>query len=324
MDNVSFFEKILAHLKYWRNFIQFIISTTFYFKNSYFVLSHMIQNKYPIMGKLDDCKRINLQSYNYIHFIINSKKVPQMIYDFDKDLVSVPMHQTDSSTLKNVKFFGGISNGDIINGIFGGDYDDIPVIEKTVVDIGSNIGDSSIFFSLGGAKYVIGFEPFPKNYNFSIQNVNENNLSDKISMNLAGCSSKNTTITIDPNFNSTAGTHLTHFSNGVKVPLFTLEEIVKKFQIPKDSILKIDCEGCEYDIIYQSSAEILKHFSYIKIEYHYGYKNLEKKLRNLGFQVEVSSPIAMNVFNSIFKKLGDSNQNSNNVGYVGFITAKKL
>jgi len=284
----------------------------------------MIQNKFPIIGKLHNFKKINLLSYNYIHFIINSKKVSQIKYDFDKDLVIIPILKINSPTSKNAKFFGGISNGDIINGICGGDYDDIPVFEKTVVDIGSNIGDSSIFFSLRGAKQVIGFEPFPKNYNLSIQNINENYLSQRISINLAGCSSKNTTITIDPHFDSTAGTHLTHFSKGVKVPLFTLDEIIKKFKVPEDSILKIDCEGCEYDIIYESSTETLKHFSYIKIEYHYGYKNLEKKLRNSGFQVKVSSPIAMNVFNSIFKKSVDPYQNSNKVGYVGFITATKL
>ena len=284
----------------------------------------MIQNKFPIIGKSYNFKKINLLSYNYIYFIVNSKKVSKIEYDFDKDLVIVPILQINTSTLKNTKFFGGISNGDIINGICGGDYDDIPVFEKTVVDIGSNIGDSSIFFSLRGAKHVIGFEPFPKNYNLSIQNINENYLSQRISINLAGCSSKNTTITIDPHFDSTAGTRLTHFSKGVKVPLFTLAKIIKKFQVPENSILKIDCEGCEYDIIYESSAETLKHFSYIKIEYHYGYKNLEKKFRNLGFQVTVSSPTATNVFNSIFKKSIDPSKSSNKIGYVGFITAKKL
>ena len=308
MDSISISEKILAHLKYWINFIQFILKVIFNFKNSYSVLTHMIQNDYPVLGKLSNFKKVNVLSYNYIHFIINSKKISEIKYNFDEDFVIIPIMQLDSFSSKKIKFFGGISNGDIINGICSGDYNDIPVNKKTVVDIGSNIGDSSIFFSLRGANHVIGFEPFPKNYNFSIQNINENNLSQKILINLAGCSSKNSTVTIDPSFNSTAGTRLTHFSEGVKIPLFTLEEIIKKFQIPKDSILKIDCEGCEYDIIFQSSLEILKHFSYIKIEYHNGYKNLEKKLKNSGFHVKVSSPIAMNVFNTIFGKYSESNQ----------------
>lgn len=318
------FEKIFAHLKYWINFIIFILKVIFYFKNSYSVLTHMIKNSYPVLGKLSNLKKINLLSYNYIHFIVNSKKVSEIKYNFDEDSVTIPIIQFNSLSSKKIKFFGGISNGDIINGICSGDYNDIPVNDKTVVDIGSNIGDSSIYFSLRGANQVIGFEPFPRNYNFSIQNINENNLSQKIFINLAGCSSKNSTITIDPNFNSTAGTSLTHFSKGVKVPLFTLEEIIKKFQIPKDSILKIDCEGCEYDIIFESSEKILKHFSYIKIEYHYGYKKLEKKLKKSGFDVEISSPVAMNVFNTIFDKNVQSNQKYNNIGYTGFITAKKL
>ena len=284
----------------------------------------MIQNNYPVLGKLYNLKKIDLLSYNYIHFIINSKKVSEIEYNFDEDLVIIPLMKLDSFNQKKIKFFGGISNGDIINGICSGDYNDIPVNKKTVVDIGSNIGDSSIFFSLRGANQVIGFEPFPKNYNFSIQNIKVNNLSEKILINLAGCSSKNSTVIIDPSFSSTAGTRLTHFSKGVKVPVYTLEEIIKKFQIPKDSILKIDCEGCEYDIIFQSTEAILKHFSYIKIEYHQGYKRLEKKLKKSGFHVEISAPTAMNVFNTIFDKNTKLDQESNKIGYVGFITAKKL
>lgn len=284
----------------------------------------MMQNKFPMIGELRNFKKVKLNSYNYIHFIVNSKKVPQIEFDFHKDLVIVPIPQTNSVTSKNAKFFGGVSNGDIINGICGGDYDDLHVFDKTVVDIGSNIGDSSIFFSLRGAKQVIGFEPFPHNYNLSTLNINENNLSQKISINLAGCSSKNETITIDPQFDSMAGTHLIRFSEGVEIPLFTLSEIIKKFQVPENSVLKIDCEGCEYDIINESSIETLKHFSYIKIEYHYGYKNLEKKLKSSGFQVKVTSPIAMNVFNTIFKKSTDQSQSSNKIGYVGFITAERL
>ena len=183
--------------------------------------------------------------------------------DFENDLVVVDMTEISSMTNKNVKFYGGISNGDLI-GICSGDYDDIPVFGKTVVDIGSNIGDSSILFSLKGAEYVIGFELFPNNYKLSIRNVNENKLSDKILMNLASCSSKNSTIIIDPEFQGSAGSNISNFSKGIEVPLLTLSEIITKFQIPENSILKIDCEGCEYDIINESPSDILRHFSYIK------------------------------------------------------------
>jgi hypothetical protein len=53
----------------------------------------------------------------------------------------------------------------------------------------------------------------------------------------------------------------------------------------------MDCEGCEYDVIFSSSKETLKRFSHIQIEYHYGYKNLKEKLEKCGFSVKVTRPV---------------------------------
>ena len=65
---------------------------------------------------------------------------------------------------------------------------------------------------------------------------------------------------------------------------------------------------------------IFQKFSEIFIEYHNGYQDLSKILQNQGFSVNVSSPIATNVLNTIvglFRK----NKNKQRIGYVGFIHA---
>jgi hypothetical protein len=54
----------------------------------------------------------------------------------------------------------------------------------------------------------------------------------------------------------------------------------------------MDCEGYEYDIILSATVDILRQFSYIQIEYHYGYKNLKEKLEKCGFNVSFSRPHA--------------------------------
>jgi len=56
------------------------------------------------------------------------------------------------------------------------------------------------------------------------------------------------------------------------------------------AVLKIDCEGCEYEVILNSSKTTLRKFSHILVEYHYGYKNIKKKLEKCGFQVSVTEP----------------------------------
>jgi hypothetical protein len=48
----------------------------------------------------------------------------------------------------------------------------------------------------------------------------------------------------------------------------------------------MDCKGCEYALL-EKDDETLKKFKKIVLEFHYGYKNIESKLRNAGFYTEV-------------------------------------
>jgi len=68
--------------------------------------------------------------------------------------------------------------------------------EKDVVDIGANIGDFSIYFAVLGAKKVIGVKPLPNVANCAINNVNLNNLENKIKIINAGLSINNGFISV--------------------------------------------------------------------------------------------------------------------------------
>ena len=78
-------------------------------------------------------------------------------------------------------------------------------------------------------------------------------------------------------------------TNGTKIPLITLSDLISKYKI-STAVLKLDCEGCEYDSILTADKSILLKFTHIQIEYHYGYKNLKEKLENCGFTVTVTDP----------------------------------
>jgi hypothetical protein len=71
--------------------------------------------------------------------------------------------------------------------------------------------------------------------------------------------------------------------------LVSLQDIIDKSEVTP-TILKVDCEGCEYDVILSASSATLLNFSHIQIEYHYGYENLKKKLEKEGFIVKVTEP----------------------------------
>jgi Methyltransferase FkbM domain len=52
----------------------------------------------------------------------------------------------------------------------------------------------------------------------------------------------------------------------------TLEDILNKYNAPNGkTVLKMDCEGAEYEIILSATVDTLLRFSHLLIEYHYGY-----------------------------------------------------
>jgi FkbM family methyltransferase len=189
-----------------------------------------------------------------------------------------------------ITMHGGISNGDI-EGIFVDKiYQWLPIKNKTVVDIVANIGDSAIYFALFGATKIICIEPFPKNYELAKKNIRLNNFSKNISIIQAGCSDKRNKITIDPEYQSSGSSVLKDFNSGINLPIMSLENILDEYNITSDvsTVLKMDCEGCEYETIHSARKNILQKFSHIMIEYHYGYKNLKEKLEECGFVVSVT------------------------------------
>jgi len=322
LTEISLLEKINAHIRYWFDFFQMILNVSKTFQNSFEILSKSFKNDFPISANLKNGKKIQLQSFSSMHLISNIPKNEQVEYDIEKNNVTIYL-KNESHTNKII-FEGGLDNGDIVNTFFKKDYDQILVNERTVLDIGANIGDTGIFYALNGAKKVIGIEPFPKNFNYAEKNIQINNLDNVITLLQAGCSSKKEIIKIDPDYQSNIESEVKNFKTGIDVPMITLQDIINKYEIPKSSVLKIDCEGCEYDIIENISFETISYFSNIQIEYHLGYKKLKTKLESFGYTVKVSKPHATNVILTIYNFFKSKDITTDEkIGYTGFIFAFK-
>lgn len=159
---------------------------------------------------------------------------------------------------------------------------------KDIIDIGASIGDSAIYFSAKGATHVYAFEPYSFTYGLAKRNIQLNKLNQKITLVNAAGAGRHGRARVD-RFTTSPTATLKNSSTGRRIEMLTLEDISKRYKIKKAG-LKIDCEGWEYDIIMNSSAETLQKFGRIMIEYHYGYKNIEGKLKNAGFSVSHSHP----------------------------------
>ena len=163
-------------------------------------------------------------------------------------------------------------------------HTDLDVKGRDVVDIGAYIGDTPIYFALKGARHVYAFEPYPYSYNMAKRNVSVNGLGKKVTMINAGCGSKRGSMTIKKDEGNLAGSAMRESRSGKRVEILPLSSIVNSYKL-NNAALKIDCEGCEYDIVLKSDKSTLRRFASILIEYHYGYPSLVRKLKDSGFAI---------------------------------------
>jgi FkbM family methyltransferase len=147
------------------------------------------------------------------------------------------------------------------------EYGFIDVKNKVVTDIGAFIGDTSIYFAIKGANTIYAIEPHPGAYEELVENIRLNNLESKIIPLNVGIGYKANYFTVNVKTKQAPQIYLRNSQGqGVKVSASTLSDIIKNYNIYTD-VLKMDCEGCEYDIILNDYTTVSK-FEQIVFEYH--------------------------------------------------------
>jgi len=125
------------------------------------------------------------------------------------------------------------------------DYND-----KIVMDIGGFIGCSAVYFVLEGAKKVLVFELIKEAFEILEENIRFNKLENKIKVFNQGISSKHEEkIMYITRYKSRSGVFNFHY-DPIKLKEKRIVNLIPFNEVLKDpiDILKVDCEGCEYDI----------------------------------------------------------------------------
>jgi len=167
-----------------------------------------------------------------------------------------------------------------------GDYEPLGVVGRVVVDVGAFVSDSAVYFTLRGARKVIAIEPHPSAFVEMLDNIRLNNLENVIIPINAGLASRPGKICIE-NVNTSNTFDIYHRPGDCPnaVPAVTLGELINKFGVdPNDAVIKMDCEGCEYDVIL-NDYEHVKLFRELILEYH---SNVNKLLKVLSRDYECS------------------------------------
>ncbi len=150
-----------------------------------------------------------------------------------------------------------------------------------VVDVGANVGFFTIsaLFKLKQPR-VISFEPMKRNFVQLQKNLekagNQVTLVNKAVNNVPG----ELVLKFNSNLGITTSASLfdnVHGSDEERVQATTLENVFSDYQVSKIDLLKLDCEGAEYNILYNTPSHLFKKINCISIETHPGPDKKENK-----------------------------------------------
>jgi FkbM family methyltransferase len=163
----------------------------------------------------------------------------------------------------------------------------------TVIDIGAHIGIFSVFAAFHAKKGIVySFEPEKENFSMLKENVKLNRMKNVKIFNCGVSTHNGWGKLYISELNKAAHSMkiIENISNFEKIKLVSIKDILKKINGNID-FLKIDCEGCEYEVLSSLSDDDFRRIKNIVIEYHdlddkRNCKELCKFLSGKGFEVK--------------------------------------
>jgi FkbM family methyltransferase len=194
-----------------------------------------------------------IRGIEYANRLINGCNAAFQLDDNERILVNIDGIEAFISTERDL---------DLINSIFVGYKYNIIIDRPTVVlDVGMNVGFSALFFAKNPNVIVVGFEPFEMTFNQASSNIKlNNNFTDRIITHQYGLAGINKRIRAEYSFELNRFASIYGFPGSFsdtnydteEIEIRNASEIVKDIGLKfpnRDIVMKIDCEGSEYEII---------------------------------------------------------------------------
>lgn len=132
------------------------------------------------------------------------------------------------------------------------------------LDIGANCGVVTIILAKQNpSSFIYSYEPHPPTFRLLEENVKINGLTNVKIFNIAVADSKTThlNLAVHPDYsggcttvadNEKFGCYFRRTTEVISVEAVSLDKIISQFDLTEIYLLKIDCEGAEYGILYDS------------------------------------------------------------------------
>jgi FkbM family methyltransferase len=177
-----------------------------------------------------------------------------------------------------------------------------------IIDIGAGLGDFSVYAAQCNPHGTIhAYEPWPDSFNLFQQNLRLNGIENVVAfaeavgpdtkrLNLYGTDGR-------PLQYSTVPSKIKKAS--MKVSAIPLKETLSRLPNGQCDLLKLDCEGAEYEILLHANEDCWRHIKRIVLEYHDGVASFSHQallvhFEHRGFQVRCFQSKVKRDLGSIF------------------------
>jgi FkbM family methyltransferase len=171
----------------------------------------------------------------------------------------------------------------------------------TVVDIGANLGIFSVWAATRAKGVrVISLEPSPRMFRFLLQNLSRNGLRQVVAVQAACGGETGTAVLYSYGFEEGNSLYPRNIRGKVfrpqdQVEVLTLDDVFRRHEVEVCNLLKLNCEGGEYEILLKASKETLRRVRKMSMVYHlglhdHGPEEMVGFLRQHGFEVTYSPP----------------------------------
>jgi FkbM family methyltransferase len=169
-------------------------------------------------------------------------------------------------------------------------FDDLIDPGGTVLDLGANVGNFAALITDRFPCRCVAIEPAPSEFS-------QIPSSDRIQPHkLAVCGKRGEVVlnlTANSECNSLGRVPGHDYTDSVRVQAVTLDDAFRLVATNRVSLLKLDIEGSEIDLLGTADAELLRRFDQITVEFHDAYdmtprpvvRDTIRKVRDAGFRV---------------------------------------
>ncbi len=164
----------------------------------------------------------------------------------------------------------------------------------TVIDVGAGIGDFTMWAATHGAARIDAYEPDAEAAAIFLANLRSNQIEGATLL-MEAFAARAGFGQLDPHESEPLMRGVrSEGTDASGIPCVTLEQALDRLPDGRCDLLKLDCEGGEFEILLGASRATLQRVSRIVLEYHdhltsHRHPELVRHLRDSGYRVETFS-----------------------------------